>query len=140
LRALDVDDVTLLVRQGAPDGIDAITIDEMLAIKPTSAVDAAFSTVGPETVAKILFTSGSTGMPKGVINTQRMMCSNQQAITQIWPFITHRPPVLVDWLPWNHTFGSNHNFNMILRNGGTLYIDAGKPAPDLFDTTVENLR
>ncbi len=140
LRALDLDDVTLLVKQGAPDGIDAITIDEMLAIKPTSAVDAAFSSVGPETIAKILFTSGSTGMPKGVINTQRMMCSNQQAITQIWPFITHRPPVLVDWLPWNHTFGSNHNFNMILRNGGTLYIDAGKPAPDLFDTTVENLR
>ncbi len=79
-------------------------------------------------------------MPKGVINTQRMLCSNQQAIIQIWPFITHRPPVLVDWLPWNHTFGSNHNFNMILRNGGTLYIDAGKPVPGLFDSTIENLR
>jgi feruloyl-CoA synthase len=79
-------------------------------------------------------------MPKGVINTQRMMCSNQQAITQVWPFITRRPPVLVDWLPWNHTFGGNHNFNLILRNGGTLYIDAGKPAPGMFQTTVDNLR
>ena len=140
LSTLDLDDVELLVKQDAPDGIPATTIDEMLTTEVTPAADTAFSRVSPETIAKILFTSGSTGMPKGVINTQRMLCSNQQAITQIWPFITRRPPVLVDWLPWNHTFGSNHNFNMILRNGGTLYIDAGKPAPDLFDTTIENLR
>jgi feruloyl-CoA synthase len=140
LLALDLDGVTLVVKEGVPAGIEAVPIDELLATKPTSAIDAAFSRVGPETVAKILFTSGSTGMPKGVINTQRMMCSNQQAITQIWPFITRRPPVLVDWLPWNHTFGGNHNFNLILRNGGTLHIDAGKPAPGMFQTTVDNLR
>jgi feruloyl-CoA synthase len=140
LSSLDLDDVLLLVKQGAPDDVDSVRIDEMLAVEPTSAVDTAFSKVGPDTIAKILFTSGSTGMPKGVINTQRMMCSNQQAIVQIWPFVTHRPPVLVDWLPWNHTFGSNHNFNMILRNGGTLYIDAGKPAPGLMDPTIANLR
>jgi len=140
LSSLDLDDVTLLVKQSAPDSIDSVGIDEMLAVEPTSAVDTAFSAVGPDTVGKILFTSGSTGMPKGVLNTQRMMCSNQQAIVQIWPFVTHRPPVLVDWLPWNHTFGSNHNLNMILRNGGTLYIDAGKPAPSLMDPTIENLR
>ena len=140
LMALDLDGVTTVVKDGVPAGIEAVPMDELLATKPTSAIDAAFSRVGPETVAKILFTSGSTGMPKGVINTQRMMCSNQQAITQIWPFITRRPPVLVDWLPWNHTFGGNHNFNMILRNGGTLHIDAGKPAPGMFQTTVDNLR
>ena len=140
LSSLDLDDVTLLVKQAAPDSIDSVKIDELLAVEPTPAVDAAFSAVGPDTIGKILFTSGSTGMPKGVINTQRMMCSNQQAIVQIWPFVTHRPPVLVDWLPWNHTFGSNHNVNMILRNGGTLYIDAGKPAPGLMDPTIENLR
>ena len=140
LLALDLDAVTLVVKEGVPAGIEAVPIDELLATIPTSAIDAAFTRVGPETVAKILFTSGSTGMPKGVINTQRMMCSNQQAITQIWPFITRRPPVLVDWLPWDHTFGGNHNFNLILRNGGTLYIDAGKPASGMFQATVDNLR
>jgi len=79
-------------------------------------------------------------MPKGVINTQRMMCSNQQAYAQIWPFLEDRPPVLCEWLPWNHTFGSNSTFNMVLRNGGTFHIDGGKPAPGLIETTVRNLR
>jgi feruloyl-CoA synthase len=109
-------------------------------VRPTPAVDAAFARVGPDTVAKILFTSGSTGQPKGVINTQRMMCANQESAAAAWTFLTDHPPVIVDWLPWNHTFGGNHNFNMMLRNGGTLYIDDGKPVPALIGRTVANLR
>lgn len=103
-------------------------------------VQRAFAKLGPDTVAKILYTSGSTGEPKGVLNTQRMLCSNQQAKAQIWPFLATTPPVLLDWLPWNHTFGANHNFNMVLRNGGTLYIDGGRPMPGLFETSIANLR
>jgi len=140
LSALNTQGVSVVVKRNAPEGIDATLIDQLLATKATDAVDAAYSRVGPDTIAKILFTSGSTGLPKGVINTHRMMCSNQQAMAQVWPFITQRPPVLVDWLPWNHTFGGNHNFNMILRNGGSLYIDSGKPAPGLIEATIENLR
>jgi feruloyl-CoA synthase len=122
-------------------GAEAIgAIDHLVTAPPTGAVEDAFRVVGPDTVAKILFTSGSTDMPKGVINTHRMLCSNQQALAQIWPFTGERPPILVDWLPWNHTFGGNHNFNLVLKRGGTLYVDAGRPAPKLVEETVRNLR
>ncbi len=88
-----------------------------------------------------MFTSGSTGSPKAVINTQRMLTSNQAAKAQVWPFLNGTDPlVILDWLPWSHTFGSNHNFNCVLRNGGTLYIDGGKPVPGLFELSLANLR
>src|SRR5881296_1309832 len=105
-----------------------------------AAVSKAFALVESETIAKFLFTSGSTGQPKAVINTHRMLCSNVQSRAQAWPFLEDEPPVLVDWLPWNHTFGGNNDFNLVLGHGGTLYIDAGKPLPGLIEITVRNLR
>jgi feruloyl-CoA synthase len=121
-------------------GAKSTPVAELLETNPGSILEREHLKVGPDTVAKILFTSGSTGMPKGVINTHRMLCANQQMLAQAWPFVQDRPPVLVDWLPWNHTFGGNHNFNMVLRNGGTLYIDGGKPVPGLAETTARNLK
>jgi len=113
---------------------------ELAAPAATAAVDRAFAAITPDTVAKILFTSGSTGVPKGVVNTHRMLCANQAALAAGWSFLADRPPVLVDWLPWSHTFGGNHNFNLVLAHGGAMYIDAGKPAPGAFSETLRNLR
>ena len=105
----------------------------------TAAVAERYATLTPETHAKYLLTSGSTGHPKVVINTQRMLCANQQSIAQVWRFLEQEKPVMVDWLPWSHTFGANHNLNMALRNGGTFVIDEGRPAPGLVEKTVANL-
>lgn len=118
----------------------ATLFHELTAEAPSSEVKTRYDAVGEDTIAKILLTSGSTGMPKGVINTNRMMCSNGAAIDNVWPFLTEKPPIIVDWLPWNHTFGANFNFNQILRNGGTLYVDAGKPMPGRIETTIKNLK
>jgi feruloyl-CoA synthase len=120
-------------------GAKSASVETLLETNPGSTLEREHAKVGPDTVAKILFTSGSTGTPKGVINTQRMLCANQQQLAQAWPFVEDRPPVVVDWLPWNHTFGGNHNFNLVLRNGGTLYVDGGKPVPGLVETTAKNL-
>jgi feruloyl-CoA synthase len=117
-----------------------ITFAELLATEATPAVDEAAARVTPETIAKFLFTSGSTKLPKAVINTHRMWCANQQQMRQSMTPLTQDPLVLVDWLPWNHTFGGNHNFGMVLYNGGTLYIDDGKPVPALMGETLRNLR
>jgi len=121
-------------------GAKSTSLAELLETNPGSTQEREFSKVRPETVAKILFTSGSTGAPKGVINTHRMLCANQQMLAQAWPFVEDRPPVVVDWLPWNHTFGGNHNFNLVLRNGGTMYVDGGKPVPGLVEITARNLK
>jgi feruloyl-CoA synthase len=107
--------------------------------RPSADLAAAFGGLHPDAVAKILLTSGSTGTPKGVLNTHRMLTANQQMIRQVWPFLAAERPVIVDWLPWSHTFGGNHNVNMALTNGGTLYIDGGRPVPGMFAQTVANL-
>src|SRR5580692_7404219 len=112
----------------------------LLATAPDTAVDVAHAKVDHDTIAKFLFTSGSTGQPKGVINTQLMLCANQSMISAGLAFIRDEPPVLVDWPPWNHTFGGNHDFGMVLDNGGSFYIDEGRPLPGAIEATVRNLR
>lgn len=125
--------------QGAEGFPGALAFDSLLRTAEGPAVAAAFETITPDTHAKYLLTSGSTGHPKVVINTHRMLCANQQMIAQVWRFLEHEKPVLVDWLPWSHTFGGNHNLNMVLRHGGELVIDEGRPAPGLVEKTVRNL-
>ena len=126
-----------IVGTGHRPGADQLS--DLLATEPGPALRAAFGALGPDTVAKILFTSGSTGTPKGVLNTHRMLSANQQMIRQVWPFLAAERPVIVDWLPWSHTFGGNHNMDMMLTSGGTIYVDAGRPAPGMFGPTVRNL-
>ncbi len=124
-----------------PCGSRAVTpFESLLQTAPTGAIDAANRKVGPDTIVKFLFTSGSTGMPKGVINTQRMWCSNQVMVRTMLAFLQDEPPVVVDWAPWHHTAGGNHDFGLVLYNGGTFYIDEGKPLPGAIEETVRNLR
>lgn len=139
LRALQLDGVEIVHVDAPPEGMKSTAFADLLAKTPTPAVDAAYAKIGPDSVAKILFTSGSTGMPKGVINTQRMLTSNQaMAATMTTP--DEEPPTVLDWLPWHHTFGGNFNIHAMLRHGGTMYIDTGRPIPAMFDQTIKNLR
>jgi feruloyl-CoA synthase len=123
-----------------PAGRAAAFFADLLATAPTRAVDAAAAQVAPETIAKFLFTSGSTGRPKAVINTERMLCSNQAMIATMLAFLEDEPPVMVDWLPWHHTAGGNHNIGLVLYHGGSLYIDDGRPTAAEIGETVRNLR
>ncbi|WP_151633222.1 feruloyl-CoA synthase [Noviherbaspirillum aerium] len=136
----DLHQATLVSAGDGDAAAGALGFAALLRESDDAAVEQAFSRVDGDTIAKILFTSGSTSDPKGVINTQRMLLASQQGKAQLWPFLAETPPVLLDWLPWNHTFGSNHNLNLILMHGGTLYIDGGKPMPGLFDASLQNLR
>lgn len=138
LAAVCGEDVVLVSSNAAKQ---ARSFSELLDVRPRGdAVERAHADVSPDSVAKLLFTSGSTGMPKAVINTQRMLCSNQAMLAQKLPFLTQQAPVLVDWLPWHHTFGGNTILGMAIYNGGSLYIDDGSPTPQGVQRTVDNLR
>src|SRR5437660_2319147 len=140
LRANVPADTEIAASRGALPGRDVTGLSELLAAPLHPGLDAAHAAIGPDTIAKFLLTSGSTGNPKAVINTQRMLCANQVMLRETLAFLKHEPPVIVDWLPWNHTFGGNHNIGLTLYNGGSMYLDAGKPMPGGIEETVRNLR
>jgi feruloyl-CoA synthase len=133
-------DLPVVLAQGTCPDRPTLSLQDLQAKPATAAVDQAMAATGADTITKFLFTSGSTKLPKAVINTQRLWCANQQQMFQSMPVLGETPLVLVDWLPWNHTFGGNHNFGMVMYHGGTLYIDDGKPTPALMGETLRNLR
>ncbi len=130
----------VVLSRGAAELPGALDFARLAASAETPAVMQAFAQITPATHAKYLLTSGSTGTPKVVINTHRMLCANQQMIAQAWPFLSRHPLRLLEWLPWSHTFGANHNFHMVLAHGGSLHVDEGRPMPGLIEKTVANLR
>src|SRR5919201_1636362 len=132
--------VEVVVTRNPIAGRATTSFETLLAPSATGAAETAHSSVAPDTIAKFLFTSGSTGTPKAVINTQRMWCANQLMARTALAFVQDEPPLMVEWAPWHHTAGGNHNFGFVLYNGGTFYIDEGKPAPGAIETTVKNLR
>jgi feruloyl-CoA synthase len=141
LDALDLTDIKIIHVARPPAGIASTAYADMVATMVTPTVDASLAQIMPDTVGKLLFTSGSTGMPKAVINTQRMMTANAAMMMQTRPRDPNaQPPVYLDWMPWNHTMGGNALFNPLLIDGGTLYIDDGRPMPGMIDETLRNLR
>ena len=133
-------EMEIVMAEGGVEGKSITPFEALCNTPATAQVDAAVAATGPDTIVKFLFTSGSTKLPKAVINTQRLWCANQQQMAQSMPILAEAPLVLVDWLPWNHTFGGNHNFGMVVFHGGTMYIDDGKPTPALMHETLRNLR
>jgi feruloyl-CoA synthase len=133
-------EIEIVASRGDVPGRKATRFGDLLATPEHHGLDAAHDAIGPDTTAKFLLTSGSTGNPKAVINTQRMICANQVMLRETLAFLKDEPPVIVDWLPWNHTFGGNHNIGLTLFNGGSMYLDAGKPMPGGIEETVRNLR
>jgi feruloyl-CoA synthase len=133
------DGTEIVVSRGSVPGRDVTMLADVLATPEHPGLDAAHDAIGPDTIAKFLLTSGSTGNPKAVINTQRMICANQVMLRETLAFLKDEPPVIVDWLPWNHTFGGNHNIGLTLFNGGSMYLDEGKPMPGGIEETVRNL-
>ncbi|MCC8976032.1 feruloyl-CoA synthase [Bradyrhizobium brasilense] len=140
LRANVGSDVEIAASRGTVPGREVTRLAGLLATPEDPRLDAAHAAIGPDTIAKFLLTSGSTGNPKAVINTQRMICANQVMLRETLAFLKDEPPVIVDWLPWNHTFGGNHNVGLTLYNGGSMYLDEGKPMPGGIEETVRNLR
>ncbi len=134
------DGIEIAASRGTLPGRSVTRFAELLATPPHANLDLVHRAIGPDTIVKFLLTSGSTGYPKAVINTQRMLCANQIMIRETMAFLKDEPPVLVDWLPWNHTFGGNHNIGLVLFNGGSMYLDAGRPMPGGIEETVRNLR
>jgi feruloyl-CoA synthase len=133
-------DVPVVSSRGEVPGRETVPFEALAASGPTPDMEAAHAAVGPDTVAKFLFTSGTTGSPKAVIQTQGMLCANQQMVLQCYAFMAETPPVVVDWAPWNHTAAGNKVFNLVIYNGGTYYIDDGRPTPDHIGRTIANLR
>jgi feruloyl-CoA synthase len=134
------DEIELVVARNPLGDRKTTLFSDLIGAPDDAGVASAHEAVTPDTIVKFLFTSGSTGSPKAVINTHRMLCSNQAMLASGFAFVTDEPPVVVDWLPWSHTFGGNHNFNMVLTCGGSLYIDDGNPTPPGVPKTVRNLR
>ncbi len=140
LQANIPEEIEVVASRGTLAGRAVTKFSDLLATRSDPGLDEAHRCIGPDTIVKFLLTSGSTGNPKAVINTQRMLCANQVMLRETLTFLKEEPPVIVDWLPWNHTFGGNHNLGLVLFNGGSIYLDAGKPMPGGIEETVRNLR